>query len=65
MEFQMKDCEQQVRFYKQYTGGKAKFVTEKIQEVLSYMNECAKLATSNGNKILGDKYSALVNQLSR
>lgn len=65
MEFMVKDCEQQARFYKQYTGSRAKFVTEKIQECLGYMGECAKKATENGNKPLGDKYNALFNSLSR
>ena len=65
LELLVKDCEQQTKFYKQYTGGKAKFVTEKLQESIGYINECAKKATENGNKALGDKYAALFNQLSR
>ncbi len=65
LEIMVKDCEQQARFYKQYTGSKAKYVTEKLQESVGYINECAKKATEQGNKKLGDKYSALFNQLSR
>jgi len=65
MEIMVKDCEQQARFYKQYTGNKAKFVTEKLQESVGYIGECAKKATENGNKPLGDKYNALFNTLSR
>jgi len=65
MEFMVKDCEQQIIFYKQYTGKNAKFVTEKIQEALGYLSECAKKAGENGNKALGDKYTALFNQLNR
>lgn len=65
MEFMIKDCEQQARFYKQYTGGNAKFVTDKLQEAVGYIGECGKRATQEGNKTLGDKYTALFNQLSR
>ena len=65
MEFMIKDCEQQARFYKQYTGGNAKFVTDKLQEAIGYIGVCGKRATEEGNKTLGDKYTALFNQLSR
>jgi hypothetical protein len=65
MEFMVKDCEQHARFYKQYVGSNAKYVTEKLPEAIGYIGECAKKATENGNKALGDKYNALYNTLSR
>lgn len=65
MEYMMNDCEQQVKFYKQYTGSKAKFVSERLPEALQYISECAKRATENGNKKLGEKYNNLFNTLSR
>lgn len=65
LEYMVKDCEQQIVYYKQYTGKNAKYVTEKLQEALGYLGECAKKATDSGNKKLGDKYTALFNQLSR
>jgi len=65
MEFMIDDCQQQAKFYKQYTGGKAKFVTEKLEETVYWITECAKKATENGNKALGDKYNALASALGR
>jgi len=65
MAVMVKDCEQMAKFYKQYTGSKAKFVTEKLQECIGYIGECGKKATENGNKTLGDKYTTLFNSLSR
>jgi len=65
MAFMVNDCEQQAKFYKQYTGARAKFVTEKLQEAIGYIGECGKKATAMGNKALGDKYTTLFNTLSR
>ncbi|MCB9252133.1 MAG: DUF2723 domain-containing protein [Flavobacteriales bacterium] len=65
MKHMVKDCEQQIVFYKQYTGKNAKYVTEKLQEALGYLAECGKRATENGNVKLGEKYTTLFNQLSR
>ena len=65
MEYMMKDCEQQAKFYKQYTGSKAKYVKDKIDEVLYFMNECGTRAAKEGNKKLGDQYSSLANQYNR